>query len=260
MPKRTREGTCHICGAYGPLSFEHIPPRAAFNDRPVIALPFDRVLGATPGEQVVGRKQQQGIGYYTLCTKCNNDLGGWYSRRFVDWCYQGADVLIRSGGNPRLIYLHHIRPLPVIKQILAMFISINAAGTLSRDDYLVRFLLNKQMTHLPPKYRVFAYYNLEGEPRTSQIMAVAKFDTGSASLQTEIAYPPYGYVLTLDGERPLDRRLVEISHFASYEYNEEVNVPLHLPVLPTHGLFGADYRTQEEIDRQVVEGRSMGQV
>jgi hypothetical protein len=249
MSKRSIEGICHLCGTYGPLSFEHVPPRAAFNNRPVIALPFDRVLGAGPGEEVRGRKQQQGIGCHSLCPKCNNDLGGWYSRRFVDWCYQGAYVLARSGGKPRLIYLHHIRPLPVIKQVLGMFFSINEAGTLSRDEYLVRFLLNKEMMHLPSKYRFFAYYNLHGRPRTSQTMAVVKFDTGSISLQTEIAHPPYGYVLTLDGGRPLDRRLVEISHFASYEYDQEETVPLHLPVLPTHSMFGADYRTQEEIDR-----------
>lgn len=122
----------------------------------MIALPFDRILGAGPGEEVKGRKQQQGIGYHSLCPKCNNNLGGWYARRFVDWCYQGADVLIRSGGRPRLIYLHRIRPLPVIKQVLGMFFSINGAGTLSHNEYLVRFLLNEEMMHLAPKQRLFA--------------------------------------------------------------------------------------------------------
>lgn len=84
-------------------------------------------------------------------------------------------------------------------------------------------------------------------------MAVVKSDTGNVSLQSEIAYPPYGYVLTLNGKRPLDGRLVEISHFASYAYNEEVSMPIHLPVLPTHAMFGADYRTQEEIDREAAQ-------
>lgn len=30
------DGVCNICGNYGKLSFEHVPPKGAFNDRPVI--------------------------------------------------------------------------------------------------------------------------------------------------------------------------------------------------------------------------------
>ena len=29
-------GTCRLCGARGELTFEHVPPKAAFNDRGVL--------------------------------------------------------------------------------------------------------------------------------------------------------------------------------------------------------------------------------
>ncbi len=48
MAKKRREGTCHICGCYGPLSFEHIPPHAAFNDRPVIRVEFEQAMSLGP--------------------------------------------------------------------------------------------------------------------------------------------------------------------------------------------------------------------
>jgi hypothetical protein len=35
MPRRGQKqlGLCRICGAFGPLSYEHVPPAAAFNDK-----------------------------------------------------------------------------------------------------------------------------------------------------------------------------------------------------------------------------------
>jgi hypothetical protein len=41
MGKRTRTGKCHICGNTGQLSFEHVPPESAFNDKPIIMKPFE---------------------------------------------------------------------------------------------------------------------------------------------------------------------------------------------------------------------------
>ena len=29
-------GHCHLCGQYGELTFEHIPPRGAYNKHPVL--------------------------------------------------------------------------------------------------------------------------------------------------------------------------------------------------------------------------------
>src|SRR5216684_6998566 len=104
MSQMKREGVCHICGNYGPLSFEHIPPRAAFNNRSVIKVKFEEALELGPDGVAKGPIQQQGAGQYTLCRKCNNDTGAWYGKSFVDWCYQGMDILIRTKGKPSLIY------------------------------------------------------------------------------------------------------------------------------------------------------------
>lgn len=38
MPRRRAKdhiGTCHVCLREAPMSFEHVPPQAAFNDRRV---------------------------------------------------------------------------------------------------------------------------------------------------------------------------------------------------------------------------------
>ncbi len=56
--------------------------------------------------------------------------------------------------------------------------------------------------------------------------------------------------MTANGERPLDNRLVEITHFKGHEYNQEADVGLALPVLPTYSMFPGDYRSQEQIERE----------
>ncbi len=98
MSKRKVEGNCAICGTYGPLSFEHVPPRKAFNDYPVREILFADAVNVGPDDSLRGRIEQRGSGGYTLCAPCNNNTGAWYGEAFIDWCYQGMDILERAGG------------------------------------------------------------------------------------------------------------------------------------------------------------------
>ncbi|GAB3284345.1 hypothetical protein GCM10027347_61260 [Larkinella harenae] len=63
---------------------------------------------------------------------------------------------------------------------------------------------------------------------------------------TELAYPPFGFVLTVDSDSP-DERLFEITFFASYDYAEKADLRLNMPVLPVFSLIPADYRPETEI-------------
>lgn len=166
MSRKRPEGVCRICGLDGPLSFEHIPPRAAFNERPVIVLKFEDTLKLGPNMVGKGPIQQRGMGYYTLCEKCNNNTGRWYGNQFVDWCYQGMEMLMRTKGKPSLIYLNYLYPLPILKQIITMLFSVNHDTFRIHNEELVRFILNREEKYLSPKYRFFIYYNIKGKPRS----------------------------------------------------------------------------------------------
>ena len=74
------------------------------------------------------------MGDYTLCEQCNNTTGRWYGARFVDWCYQGMRILQMTNGNPSLLYLNYLFPLPIIKQVVVMLFSIN--GDQFRLDFV----------------------------------------------------------------------------------------------------------------------------
>jgi hypothetical protein len=248
MARRKIEGHCHICGDFGPLSWEHVPPKQAFNSRPVEAYPFSHALefgldDARPRGTVI----QRGMGGYTLCERCNNRTGHWYGTDFIEWCYQGRDLLIQAEGKPSLVYLHYVLPLRVIKQVATMFFSACGAQFRHKCEDLVAFVLNPERRYLPPKYGFYAYYNIEGTYRFSSIVATMRIDRNQTSVFAEITFPPYGYVLTLDSPPP-DPRLVSISHFARYDYNEFRTFPMQLPVLPTFLTLPGDYRTRSEIE------------
>lgn len=249
-------GICHICGNFGALSFEHVPPKKAFNNRRVIKVSFEESIALGPEEIVKGPIKQGGIGGHTLCPRCNNLTGHWYGSRFVAWCYQAMNILIRSDGKPSLVYLNYLLPLAILKQIITMFFSVNADTFSKANPELVRFVLNRNAKYLSPKYRFFVYYNTTGKLfRFSEIVGLLNMSTGKTILMSEITYPPFGYLMTIDSDPP-DKRLFEITHFSNYGYNEFKVMTLKLPVLPTYLAFPGDYRTKEEILEQSTRSKS----
>jgi hypothetical protein len=257
MPREKR-GKCHICGMIGPLSFEHIPPRKAFNERPVVRAQFEELVGLGPDEPIRGQTQQRGMGEYTLCPKCNNNTGSWYGKNFVDWCYQGFEILLRSKGNPSLIYLNYLFPLRILKQIITMFFSVNGPEFCDANPELVKFVLNRDKKYLSPKYRFFVYYNTSSRLRCSGVSSRVDINTQNICVFSEMNYFPYGYVMTFDSPPP-DQRLFEITHFSMCSYNEFKVTTLKLPVLPTHLWFPGDYRTKEQIIRDRIKSENYKQ-
>lgn len=82
-------GVCKLCGELKPLTFEHVPPKHAFNSFPVMYYSFDEAIKIMAGadgrkpwdfEGLKGKKHQAGSGAYYLCRSCNSNTGSWYDR------------------------------------------------------------------------------------------------------------------------------------------------------------------------------------
>lgn len=247
-------GVCHICGNDGPLSFEHVPPKAAFNDQPVLLAHFEGLLSAGLTGDVTGKIQQKGAGAYTLCARCNNNTGTWYGHHFVSWCHQAMMLLSRSGGNPSLIYMHYVFPLSIVKQAVTMFFSVNGEKFRTKHPDLVRFVLNREEKYLPPQYRVYVYFNVVGQYRHIGVSGTGNFTSSEFRLTSEVTFPPFGYLLTIDSTTP-DARLFDITGFRHYNYGEFAVLNLRLPVLETHLPLPGDYRTLAEIETDMQANR-----
>ena len=82
MMKKAVYGKCHICGEYGELSFEHIPPEAALNKGQVKAYSGEEILKTFHGERARYLNMQRGMGRFSLCKSCNNTTGQWYAATY----------------------------------------------------------------------------------------------------------------------------------------------------------------------------------
>jgi hypothetical protein len=85
------EGICCVCGDFGQLSYEHVPPEKAFNDGSMINLDVKHHLLEEISSSVSQMRRQtarRGSGRYTLCQKCNDNTGAWYVPAYVSWAYQ----------------------------------------------------------------------------------------------------------------------------------------------------------------------------
>lgn len=240
----TPAGICHLCGEDTKLSFEHIPPHSAFNDQPVFIKTFEEVVRDEPPFNKGGRKQQRGFGSYTLCVKCNNDTGAWYGNAYVSWAYQGMQHAHYAKRVPDMIFNFRIFPGRVIKQILCMFFSLNNNKFQSAQPGLKKLVLDREARFLQGQgIRIYAYYTLSSQIRATGVsFRMNVVDGGPAYLTSELSFPPWGYVMTFDCPPP-DPRLVDISFFANYRFNDWQELSMRFPVLPVESWIPGDYRT-----------------
>ncbi|MCX5727109.1 MAG: hypothetical protein NT030_08125 [Candidatus Saganbacteria bacterium] len=253
MTAKHCDGTCHICGNYGKLSFEHVPPKSAFNERAILFAHMDKLIAMKDDfDKAKGRIHQKGAGAYTLCEACNSKTGHWYGSDFVEWAYQSMRILSLSRGEPSLYYQYHIFPLRVIKQIICMFFS--AAGEKFRLVHpdLVPFVLNRDAKYIDPSIRIYAYYNFGNKSRQSGVSVLANIYGSNSHVFSEISYPPVGYIMSLKSEPP-NKKMLDISFFARYSYNDWKHLSLRMPVLPVYTWIPADFRTREEVNKLIAD-------
>lgn len=75
MTRGPQVGICNICGVYGPLTEDHIPPKGVIRPRQVEIMNFTDML-SIPLPTRNSRISQNGVKYRTLCSDCNNRLLG----------------------------------------------------------------------------------------------------------------------------------------------------------------------------------------
>jgi hypothetical protein len=254
-------GECCVCGTVGKLTFEHVPPHAAFNNHRVFEADIEKLMEGkwAPGERPTeGTYKQKGAGRYSLCGKCNNDTGAWYGESYVQVAKQAMYLLYRSQGNISLAYPYGMFPLRFLKQIVTMFFSACGPSLQRTNPELVRFVLNRDNRQLHDKFQFFAYLHHPESAaiRQSGLTGIVK-DASKQYLFSEIAFPPFGLIMSVD-HPVIDQRLCNITHLCQYDYREWDIVYLQMPVLHVTTVLPGDFRTRDEVSRDVVDNRKIG--
>lgn len=242
-------GICRICGEFKYLTYEHIPPRGAGNDRRITYESFQNViLEQKPSTSQNGMKQ------HSLCAGCNNSTGSWYGPAFIEWTREGKELLDKL-KVPDMFYLpFHLKPLNVVKQTIVMALALLEDDRIEYYDELRRFILNKSQKYLPDELRVYVYLTRSPTPRFANVEGVIfQRDTGAIEyVNAEIALPPFGYCITSThrkGQKTLaeHKGLCDISWFSEFDYNAWTTIYLNLPLKAVSTPFPLDYRTEEEV-------------
>lgn len=258
------DGTCHLCGTWGPLTFEHVPPRAAFNDHRVLEADIYKLMGSDLLEDLKnpqGKFNQRGSGKYTLCGRCNNDTGAWYGPAYVEFV-RGIFPLCHIVEPDQCVDVRCLlKPLNVFKQMLVMFCSASPPDFARKHPQLVRYLLNRDEVNCSELrgLRLFmSLFDLKNSHAARQSGITGRMELGNSTshVYSEISFPPFNLVMSLSGTNP-EPRLFDISWFAQFPLNERREVEMRLHNLAVNSYFPGDYRTMDELAATVAENERL---
>lgn len=253
MTSSKPEGKCHLCGVFGKLSWEHVPPKAAYNNSRVVSATQDQMISPEQWDGKLGKIQQKGVGAFTLCESCNNDTGGWYGGEYVRWVEQGVkhwDELSKvEESSHSLLFVGY--PLRFLKQVITMFFSVNNDSFADLHPELVKFVLDKNSTELPSFYKIDLVL-VKGEfSRSTGVCFNIDTTNGSVKTFSEIAHFPFALQLIF-GE--VDRqRHGPIEGFVQYGLDERAEVWIDTITGSIATKYPDDYRSESQVHEEAKE-------
>jgi hypothetical protein len=254
---------CRVCRREeAKLTYEHVPPRAAFNDEPTTVYGFDDWLNRGPdGELPGGRIEQRGAGAHTLCERCNNNTGSWYGAELKRAANTGASLLTRTPLKELDQLLEHRwaqvkltqseigpHPLRFIKQIIVMLLATSPAELTLNHPELGDFVLDRARTGLSDRYRFYLALYAGPYARTTGVVPSFDLERNRSDTFVEVAWAPYAYVMTIDSA-PDAVPTVDITPMVDVGYDQRADVELELLVGFGHTAVPLDYRTSAMIER-----------
>ncbi len=250
------KGICRLCGEDTDLSFEHVPPKTASNkNTKYTSVDFEDYIKIKDPlkEKPKGQIKQGGIGYNSFCKRCNSFLGSHYVPAYKRWVQGGFEILKDTEFYPHKYLIKEVEPLKILKHIISMFLAINREWYLKSYPELAEFVQNPESKILPNRYRVFTYLTRAEKLRYMHHVVHGSLSTGVAIKCSEIAFPPYGCVITMDFDGDL-KYLNDITKFKEFDFNSTTDLTINMFQLPTYMPFPLDYRSKEKVEVDIKKG------
>lgn len=243
-------GKCWLCGQIRQLTEEHIPPRAAFNDAPIL---LQEVSQRTAH---VGRLEWEGhvntgLKIVSLCAECNSKCGSKYGGDFVRFIRKIA-AQVEAVPNGRQMFVSGIdRPLSIVKAVTQSFVSANEPSFVDKNDWVRKFLRNSRNMDWPPDVNLYLFATNSRGGRKSGVSAFYTPATRTTSIVAEFTFWPLGSVLSFGELR--HSPLSPIHHWAKFEYKYDGKIDLALTVNPVATPYPADFRDRDTVERDATE-------
>ena len=254
------EGNCHICNRYGKLTFEHIPPRCALIDKSAkiytgdsfVKLLSDKGRYPWQYEGLKYKSQQKGLGDYTLCPKCNSITGKLYGDEYKKWFYTVLNLIYFNKEEHKksmslTLQLKNIYPGRFIRQILSIICS-TCPGFSTKYPYVKKLILDKDYIYKEkPDFKIYMYLMKTQYNGYTGIMHMFTSNWQIKSI-SEINLYPFGFIIDLSNSV---KNEMDITKFINCSYNDKGEVTLIMNVHEKNNVLPLDYRTREEIIKQI---------
>lgn len=250
MAKKLKSvGRCRVCGNIGPLTVEHILPRAAGGGDKTKIYTGDEVIKAVSrkkellnsegDEKPRGRIQQNGFTGFTLCKSCNNHSGLHYDKDFADlynavryFVYREAkdmnvttieelDEFLSSKGLS--IKLTKLKLNNIAKRILVAFCSVEHPGLTDRKPEIRKAIIQKEYKPNVDKFSIYLKPHVGANGYFGTIAILGTNGTAHAYAGIELGHIAF-YLADHDAHLrggPLERCVDITSWLTDYGYNQE---------------------------------------
>ncbi len=235
--KNESTGICCICGTFGKLTDEHIPPKASGNNKPVRVQGHEHLFDKTSRKFGSTQKSNKGYVQKRLCSNCNSFFGSNYVQSFLGFSEEIKRQLI--DGNPNHTgnkFRVQIRPLAIYKQILVMLTVVsNGQFDEPLKSQIKNFLLEKRSMDKPEGLSILLYNSLQIKPRFLGVHVISS--PSGIQKCAQIVYPPFGFDMFL-GEYPENSLKLNIDLFSTIDFDQEVDVEISLGIVNEKSVFG----------------------
>lgn len=245
--------TCTICIQYKEMSEEHIPPKKAFNQFPVVLETMNYQQSIDTGVSVwqSGRKIQKGNCSYVLCEQCNNDTGSWYAGSYGHFVKQIAPYAHIGNTNAICsLILPEVYPLRVIKQVVAMFCGSCGPGLAQTNPAFTRVLQNKYRQESIDPFRIYLHVrNSVGGKLTGMTAKMDTLGTPGTSTLAEVSWWPVSWILCRGKPHQGNIGLDVTYWLTKYDFDDKETLALALPCMWAETKFPADFRAPKQIEK-----------
>lgn len=251
-------GKCALCGKECELTFEHIPPKAAFNATPVKTVIGNDLFNSNNKPWDLNGlhydNNQKGGGDYSLCFDCNNKTGAWYGNEYQVFAHMAIDALSKKDQqNNYILVCERFYPLRFIKQVVSMFCSINNDDNSIND--LREFVIQKEKTTIDKsKYKICMYFTDSHLYKQIGKTAILKL-SGETMILSEISAFPLGFILYFHPNECWEYKGVDITSFCDYRYDDCAEVEIPIEIYDINSWMPEDMRTKEEIEQCIAQNQ-----
>lgn len=184
---------CSICGFRGKLTFEHIPPRQCFNDKPLVL----HTVWSFIRHSMTPDRFPGGLGRDSLCQSCNGWSAQKYGRSYASWVEIGLQYHEKGPIPSQIALPFTIQPLEVAKQMAAMVLATNTWSQTQGASLqsLRRLVLHPWLVGKPDDVAFYLYFLPSGTGRLSPMTGlVGTVGVRNVYAYAEVALPPFGFV------------------------------------------------------------------